>query len=271
VSDIWPQSAVELGALRNRFAIWLAEGLELFLYRHAARVSAVTPGMVDRLAARGVPREKLFLLTNGVDTSIYAPAAPDRELARRLGIDGRKVFLYAGTHGLAQGLDVILDAAKLTTSPEVLYVLAGEGAEKEALVAGAQELGLTNVRFIPNQPKAVMPALLNLAYATIIPLKRLDLFKSALPSKMFESMAAARPIVGALWGEAATLVEAASCGVVVEPEDAAATGAAVERLAADPALARTLGESGRSYAIEHFERKDIALRFVELLRATAKY
>lgn len=270
VSDIWPQSAVELGALRNRFAIRLAEALELYLYRHAARVSAVTPGMLDRLAARGVPREKLFLLTNGVDTSIYAPAAPDYELAVRLRIDGRKVFLYAGTHGLAQGLDVILDAAKATADPEILYVLAGEGAEKEALVARAEKLGLTNVRFIPNQPKAVMPALLNLAYATIIPLKRLELFKSALPSKMFESMASARPIVAALWGEAAALVEAADCGVVVEPEDAAAVRGAVEKLAADPDLARRLGENGRRYAIEHFERKDIAQRFVELLRSTAR-
>src|SRR5438477_5070154 len=270
VSDIWPQSAVELGALRNRFAIRLAEALELYLYPHAARVTAVTPGMVDRLAARGIPREKLFLLTNGVDTSVYTPAAPDHELARRLGIDGHKVFLYAGTHGMAQGLDVILDAAKMTTNTDVLYVLAGEGAEKDALVARAAKLGLANVRFIPNQPKAVMPALLNLAYATIIPLKRLDLFKSALPSKMFESMASARPIVAALWGEAATLVEAAGCGVVVEPEDAAAIHAAVEKLAADPELTRQLGESGRRYAIEHFERKDIAQRFMELLRATAK-
>src|SRR5207302_4154277 len=101
-------------------------------------------------------------------------------------------------------------------------------------------------------------------------LKRLDLFKAALPSKMFESMAAERPIVAALWGEAATLVESAGCGLVVEPEDAAAIREAVEKLAADPELARRLGESGRRYAIEHFERKDIAKRFMELLRATAK-
>jgi glycosyltransferase involved in cell wall biosynthesis len=225
---------------------------------------------LETLVARGVHREKLFLLTNGVDTSTYRPANPDRELARRLGLDGYKVFLYAGTHGMAQGLDVILDAASLTSSPDILYVLAGEGAEKQALVARAQALGLANVRFIPNQPKAVMPALVNLAYATIVPLKRLDLFKSALPSKMFESMATERPIVGALWGEAATLVETAGCGVVVEPEDAQALHKAVEKLAADPALARQLGENGRRYAIEHFDRKDIAQRFIELLRATAR-
>jgi len=270
VSDIWPQSAVELGALRNPLAIRLAEMLERHLYRAAARVSVVTPGMIERLAMRGVPREKLFLLTNGVDTTTYKPADPDRELAGQLGLNGHKVFLYAGTHGLAQGLGVILDAAKLTTNAEVLYVLAGEGAEKEDLVARANAEGIANVRFLPNQPKSMMPALLNLAYATIIPLRRLDLFKSALPSKMFESMAVGRPIVAAVWGEAADLVEEAACGLVVAPEDSNALHAAVERLAANPGLAGTLGRNGRNYVIAHFDRKDIAARFVVLLRQTIR-
>jgi len=270
VSDIWPQSAVELGALRNRFAVRLAEMLELHLYRRAARVSVVTPGMLERLAARGVPRAKLFLLTNGVDTATYQPAAaPNAEMAQKFGLAGRKVFLYAGTHGLAQGLDTILEAAKLTTDPDVLYVLAGDGAEKEALMkkASAEEIG--NVTFIPNQPKSAMPALLNLAYATIIPLRRLDLFKSALPSKMFESMAASRPVVAALWGEAADLIRAARCGIVVEPEDPQAIRDAVEKLAVDPKLAAALGANGRTYVAENFERGKIATRLADLLRETA--
>jgi len=270
VSDIWPQSAVELGALRNRCAVRLAEMLELHLYRRAARVSVVTPGMLERLAARGVPRAKLFLLTNGVDTATYQPAAaPNAEMAQKFGLAGRKVFLYAGTHGLAQGLDTILEAAKLTTDPDVLYVLAGDGAEKEALMkkASAEEIG--NVTFIPNQPKSAMPALLNLAYATIIPLRRLDLFKSALPSKMFESMAASRPVVAALWGEAADLIRAARCGIVVEPEDPQAIRDAVEKLAVDPKLAAALGANGRTYVAENFERGKIATRLADLLRETA--
>jgi glycosyltransferase involved in cell wall biosynthesis len=133
----------------------------------------------------------------------------------------------------------------------------------------AASQGIANVRFLPNQPKATMPALLNLAYAAIIPLKRLDLFKSALPSKMFEAMAAAKPIVAAVWGEAADLVEAAGCGIVVAPEDPEALREAVERLARDEELARRLGDSGRRYAGEHFERSQIASGFAELLRASA--
>jgi glycosyltransferase involved in cell wall biosynthesis len=265
VSDIWPQSAVELGVLRNRFAIRLSEVLERHIYRRAARITVPTPGILERLAARGVPREKLFLLTNGVDTAAYQVGAPDRELANRLGLDGHKVFMYAGLHGLAQGLDVILEAAKLTHNPDILYVLVGDGAEKAELVAKAEAQGISNVRFLPIQPTSTLPAVLNLAYATIIPLRRLELFKAALPSKLFDSMAAGRPIVAPLWGEAAALVEAAACGVVVEPEDARAVQQAVETLAADPALAHRLGEQGRRYVVEHFDRDDIAARLAKLL------
>ena len=269
VSDIWPQSAVELGALRNPLAIRLAEALELHLYRTAARVTVVTPGMLASLLGRGAPHDKLLLLTNGVDTAVFTPRSADFVLARELGIDGKKVFLYAGTHGLAQGLDVILDAAKRTTDPDVLFVLVGEGAEKEALRQRAAAGRIANVRFLPNQPKSSMPGLLSIAYATIIPLKRTELFKSALPSKMFESMAASRPVVAAMWGEAAELVEAAACGVVVEPEDVPAMQRAVEALAADPAQAREMGASGRRYVADHFDRKDIADRFLALLSETA--
>lgn len=267
VSDIWPQSAIELGALRNRTAIWLAEKLELRLYRRAVRVSVVTPGILQRLAARGIPREKLALLTNGVDTAVFRPAAPDIGLARELGFDERKVFLYAGTHGMAQGLSTVLEAARLTNRTDVIYVLAGEGAEKEALVHEAERLRLTNVRFLDNQRKDRMPALLNLAYAAVVPLKRLDLFKSALPSKMFESMATAKPIVASMWGEAAELVRTANCGVVVEPEDARSLADAVEKLAGDPTLARSLGENGRRCVEENFDRDAIAGRFIALLEA----
>jgi len=269
VSDIWPQSAVEMGALRNGAAIRLAEMLELHIYRRASRITVPTQGIFEKLQSRGIPREKLVLLTNGTDTDTYRPSTRDADLAQRLGLDGRKVFLYAGTHGMAQGLDVILEAARLTKDSDILYVLVGEGADKEMLVDKAQRLHIANVKFLPNQPRSTMPGLLNLAYASIIPLRRLELFKAALPSKIFESMAVARPVVGPLWGEAAELVRTSGCGIVVEPEDPAALQQAVERLASDPELARQLGQHGRDYVVEHYDRKQIAGRLAELLRETA--
>jgi len=269
VSDIWPQSAIELGALRNRMAIRLAEMLERHLYRRATRVTVATPGILERLAARGVPRDKLVLLTNGVDTDVFRPDRPTRDVAQRLGLDGHRIFLYAGTHGLSQGLDVVLDAAKLTQDREVLFVLVGEGANKDALVEKARNEGIENVMFLPNQPKSDMPGLLNIAYASIIPLRRLDLFKAALPSKMFESMAVGKPVVAALWGEGAELVRTAQCGVVVEPGDAAAMHQAIADLAADPGRARAMGERGREYVVLYFDRKRIAARLHEVLLEAA--
>lgn len=270
VSDIWPQSAIELGMLRNPVAIKLAEALERLIYRMAARVTVPTPGIFDKLVARGIPRDKLFWLTNGVDTETYRPLPPDRELASALGLDGRRIFMYAGTHGLSQGLDVILEAAKLTRDQDILYVLAGEGADKAALVSKARAERISNVRFLPNQPKSVMPDLLNLAYAAIVTLKPLDLFKSALPSKMYESMAVGQPIVASMWGEAADLVETAGCGLVAPPGDPAALREAVEALASDPEKAREMGARGRKYAIEHFNRRTIAIRLRELLEEIAR-
>jgi colanic acid biosynthesis glycosyl transferase WcaI len=265
VSDIWPQSAVEMGALRNPVAIKLAEMLERHLYRRAARITVATPGILERLAQRGVPRAKLVLLTNGVDTATFRPEPPEGDLARQLGLDGHRIFLYAGTHGLSQGLDVVLEAAKLTLDPDVLYVMVGEGANKEALVEKARQQGIGNVRFLPNQPKSVLPSILNLAYASIIPLRRLDLFKAALPSKMFESMAVGKPLVAALWGEGAELVRTAGCGLVVEPEDPSAMQQAVETLAADPRLAQKMGDRGREYVVRNYDRRQIAARLHDVL------
>ena len=266
VSDIWPQSAIELGMLKNPIAIRMAEMLERHLYKHAAFVTVPVPGMVERLARRGIPRDKVVLLTNGVDTEVFSPRPPDRKLAKELGLDGRKVFLFAGTHGLAQGLDVILDAAKLTSDPDILYVLAGDGARKAALVERAEKEKIGNVRFLPSQPRSAMPSLLNLAYASLITLKRGDFFRSTLPVKMYESMASAQPIVGAVWGEAADLISSAGCGVLAEPEDAESVVKAVALLAADPKQARRMGDLGREYVVEHYNRKDIAVRLEKLLR-----
>jgi glycosyltransferase involved in cell wall biosynthesis len=270
VSDVWPQSAVELGMLGNRFAIRIAEMLEMHIYRQASRVTVPTSGILDTLAARGVPRSKLFLLTNGVDTSIYQPQAADAGLARRLGLDGRKVFLYAGTHGLSQGLDVILEAAKMTRDPDVLYVLAGEGADKAALVKKADEQRIANVLFLPNQPKSSMPALLSSTYAAIVSLRPLGVFRSALPSKMFESMAVGQPLVAALWGEGADVVRDADCGIVTTPGNPEQLRDAVETLARDPKRAEDMGRNGRRYVDEHFNRDKIAVRLRELLREVAR-
>jgi len=260
VSDVWPQSAVELGALRNRAAIRMAEALEMHLYRRSARVAVPTPGILEDLARRGVPRTKLVHLSNGVDVDMYRPTPLPA---------GRKVFMYAGTHGLSQGLDVIVEAAKLVSDLDVEFVLAGEGADKAAMVEKVRREQIPNVRFLPNQPQEAMPGLLAQAYATVITLRRLEVFKRARPSKIYESMACGRPIVASLWGEAADLVREAGAGIVVEPEDPTALAGAVRRLAADPELAQELGARGRAYVVEHLNRAKIAVQLRGMLDQVA--
>lgn len=255
VADIWPESAVQLGALHNRLLIWMAERLEWTTYRHASAVWAVTAGIRDTLVRRGLRPDKVFALPTGVDTARFYPM--DRVEARRhLGWDDRFIVLYAGTIGLAHGLGTLLDAAqRLLAYPDVHIVLAGEGAARAALEADAARRGLINVSFLGMQPRDEMPVIICAANACVTPLRKLPLFQGALPTKMYEAMACARPIVLAVDGEARRLAEdEAGAAVYAEPENAAALTEAILRLRAHPELGHRLGEHGRNYVVAHLDR-----------------
>lgn len=267
VADPWLASAVEMGVLRNRLAIALGRALERLLYATAARITTVTRGMYDGFLREGVPKAKLALVTNGVDTGLFRPDAPGgAALRRQLELEDRFVVLYAGTHGLTQGLEVVIAAARqLAHDGRTLFLFVGEGAEKERL----QELAasLPNVRFMPSQPKSAMPALLAAADVCVVPLRDLPLFRGALPSKLFEAMAAGRPLITAIAGEAAALTWRARAGLCVPPERPAALAAAVARLRDDATLRRALGTNGRAYVSAYFARERIAERYEAVLRA----
>ncbi|HEX9036774.1 MAG TPA: glycosyltransferase family 4 protein [Ktedonobacterales bacterium] len=256
VADIWPESAVQLGALRNPWLIWLAERLEWSAYRHAAAVWAVTEGISATLVGRGLPESRVFRLTNGVDTTVFQPQSRD-EARAELGWDDRYTVLYAGTIGLAQGLEIALDAAeRLRADPNVRFVLAGEGAAKAELLAKATRRGLTNVDFLDALPHARMPRVLAAADACLVSLKNIPLFAGAIPSKLYEAMASGRPILLAVDGEARDLVERqAGAALYIQPEDGSALAQAIERLRARPDEARILGARGRAFVVERFDRE----------------
>lgn len=271
VSDLWPESAVKLGVLKNEPLIKMSTMLEEFCYDKADLISGQTRGIVDNIASRGYDPAKIFLLTNGVDTALFSKANRDETLREELGIAGKFALVYAGIHGLAQGLEVMVRAAeRLRDYPEIAIVFVGEGPEKEQLVKLAQELELTNVYFLPLQKKKDMPRLLASMDATIIPLKKLDLFKGALPSKMFEALACELPIVLAVDGEARVLIEAAEAGIYVEPENVDEMSAAVLKLYQNPDLVKTLGANGRVYVEEHYSRRRILEKFEARLIALLK-
>lgn len=266
VSDLWPESAVAMGMLRNRFLIWLSTQLEELSYRFSSLVLGQTENIVANISSR--VRTPTALITNGVDSSIFSDSAiRAREVPRRaFGFSHKFVVGYAGLFGLAQGLDVVLDAAELLTHvPDVLFVLFGDGPEKERLVQESLRRGLFNVRFYPPESKKTMPAVMASFDATLVPLKRLDLFKGALPCKLFESMASGSTVILGIEGEAKRLVEDAEGGICVPPEDAGAVAAAIRQLRFDPELRDRLGRNARSYVMAHYDRRDIASKLESLL------
>ncbi|HEY6931242.1 MAG TPA: glycosyltransferase [Thermoanaerobaculia bacterium] len=268
VSDLWPESAVAMGVLRQPSLIRLSRWLEEFLYRQSDLITGQTRGIVDNIQKR-CPDKRIAVITNGVDIERFDEVtASDRsEVREEWGVADAFVVGYAGLHGLAQGLETVLEAAEILKDREdVVFVFVGSGPVKDSMIRFQERAGLKNVRFIDNQPTSRVPAILAAFDAAVIPLKRLDLFRGALPSKLFEAMASGTPVVVAIEGEAKELVESAKAGICVPPEDPRAMSAAILRLRADESLCQSLSRSGRRYVYENYERRRIARDFDRLIR-----
>lgn len=272
VRDLWPAIFVELGVLKSRFLIGCLEQLELFLYRRARAVVTVTRAFADDIARRGLARAKLHVVPNGVDLEAFEPGPPDPALRQRLGYGKEDVVaLYCGAHGISHALSRILDAAaRLRGEERIRFLFVGEGAEKEALAERARALGLANVAFRDSVPREEVAGLYRSADVCLVPLRAVPLFRAFIPSKMFEILACGRPIVASLEGEAAEILEASGAAIVVPPEDVDALSAALVRLAAEPGLRAELAARGRPYAAAHFDRRELAARYLELLASIAR-
>jgi putative colanic acid biosynthesis glycosyltransferase WcaI len=254
VADLWPDSVREMGMLRDGAVLRFAEWLELWSYRKATYVNAVTDGIREVLTAeKGVPTSKILFLPNGVDTNLFKPKAPDRALSCELGLSTKKVILYAGTLGIAQGLQVGLDAMRLLEDelPDVQLVFIGGGSEHDQLKAAASRMGLKNVTFLLPQAPDYVARLYSVAYAGFVSLRNLPFTDSARPSKVYPIMASGKPVIYSGSGEGARLVEGAGAGLVVTPEDPEALAAAIRTLISKPDLAEGLGKNGRKYAEKH--------------------
>ncbi|MES1245222.1 MAG: glycosyltransferase family 4 protein [Acidobacteriota bacterium] len=267
VSDLWPQSAIEMGVVKPGPATRMAERLELSLYRHAAGVTGQSEEIVESVAARspGTPTE---VITNGVDPARFGPGVADDAARALIGPEPGPVFLYAGLLGLAQGLDQILDvAASLPTEVPGRAVLVGEGPVREALQARIDREGIGRVRLVPAQPRERIPALLAAADVAVATLgMRLQ---GAVPSKIYEAMASARPLLLIAEGESVRRVEGAECGLAVRPGDLDGAREAWIRLATDPDLRARLGAAGRAAAETTYDRARIAERLDRFLRKVA--
>ncbi len=266
VSDLWPESAEKLGLVSNKLMLKLAYWLEAFLYKRAKLVSGQTQGIVASINER-FPGKKTYWLPNGVDPDIYALDSVAKPRAE-LGIPEEAVaLLYAGIIGHAQGLEVILRAAKELTESDVCFVLLGAGPVKEELLNLRSELELKNVHFLDPVPKTEMPSIVAAMDAAVIPLRKLPLFEGAIPSKIFENMALKKPLVLGVDGEAKTLfIDEGQAGVHFEPENADALAEAVRKLIANRDQMKQLGENGRRLVENRFNRNKIANEFTTKLK-----
>jgi glycosyltransferase involved in cell wall biosynthesis len=264
VRDLWPQFAIAVGVLRNPLLIRLSEWLEGFLYRAADRIMVNSPGYVRHVEERGGRR--VILVPNGADPAMFDPGSKGEGYKKAHGLEGKFVVMYAGAHGMSNDLGVVLDAARLLQDrPEVLIALVGDGKEKPALEAQAARMGLGNVRFLPPVPKSGMAEALAAADACIAILKPLEEYKTTYPNKVFDYMAAGRPIALAIDGVIREVVEAAGCGVFAEPGDEHALAAAIRQLAENPEASRRMGRAGREYLERNFSREQMAERLVRVV------
>jgi len=267
VRDLWPTFAIAVGVLNNPTLIKMSLWLERFLYRHADQVVVNSPGYVAHVSGRGAQRVEL--IPNGADPQMFDPADQGASFrtANRLG--DKFVVLYAGAHGMSNDLGVALEAAKMLqdtpASSEVIVTFLGDGKEKPALQKQAAEMGLTNVLFLPPVPKAEMAASLAGANACLAILKPIEEFKTTYPNKVFDYMAAGRPVVLAIDGVIRQVVESAQCGVFAQPGDPAALAQAIRQLAANRVAARRMGLSGRAYLEQHFSRSAVAKKLAGIL------
>lgn len=269
VRDLWPEFAIAVGVLKNPALIKMSFWLERFLYRHADKVMVNSPGFIDHVTGRGA--RSVELVPNSADPEMFDPMDNGDSFRDVHHFRNKFVALYAGAHGMSNDLGVVLEAARLLASrPEIQIVFLGDGKEKANLQAQAAEMGLGNVTFLPPVAKSGMAGVLAGTDACIAILKPLDEYKTTYPNKVFDYMAAGRPVVLAIDGVIREVVEAAGCGIFAPPGDAAALASAIGILAVDLKRSREMGLAGRRYLEEHFSRAAIAGKLQDMLEGMVK-
>ena len=293
IRDIWPESMFAVGAKVPRLGIWALERIERAMYRCCDRLVTVGEGYRLRLKEKGVPEGKMSVVMNGTDLAVYSPREKNAELLKKYGLEGKFVVSYIGTVGMACGLGCVLEAAQqfqggsnvskfesskvaepsnsqtFKLSHSVCFVVVGDGAEKAKLEAEAKKRGLENVVFTGRQPKASMPDWVSSSDASLVHLKKTELFTTVMPSKIFESAGCKRPIIMGVDGFAKKLVMDARAGLDMTPDDAASLVACVEKLAGDPALCRELGENAYNNIAKVHNRDQQAEDYLTVLKEIA--
>lgn len=269
IRDLWPESLAAVGvgkssSLMHRSLAKLAD----FLYRKADHVVVVTPGFRKHLVQSWqVPPQKISTVLNGVETNLFSPDSGDSNLRTVLSAEAKFVVSYIGTVGLAHGLETLVAAAERLqrTASHVLFMVVGDGAERERITALARAKNLSNIRFVPQQPREQIPAYICASDACLVLLKKSDVFETVIPTKMLEFMSCARPVIVGVDGQARSIVETSRCGIYVAPENPDALCDAVLHLLQRPWLRQALGRNGREYIVQNLSRQRTAEDYLRVL------
>jgi colanic acid biosynthesis glycosyl transferase WcaI len=269
VRDLWPESLAAVG-MGNPDSLLIRSlgSVAGFLYKRSEHIVVVTPAFKEYLIQNWrLSPEKISIVKNGVESDLFSPRVNNADLRRELGAEGKFVVGYVGTMGMAHGLEtLVLAATELQrTAPDVLFLMVGEGSDKERIINLARSQGLTNIRFVGQQPREKIPEFISISDACLVLLKKSEVFETVIPTKMLEFMSCARPVILGVDGQARRIMDQAGAGVYVEPENAAALVQVITRLAANPMLRETLGRNGRRHIVEHFSRQQTAKNYIGVL------
>jgi colanic acid biosynthesis glycosyl transferase WcaI len=272
VRDLWPESLTAVGAGDDTSLLHrLLAAVANFLYRRSDHIVVVTPAFKQHLMSHWHVRdEKISVVENGVETALFAPSPPavNTTLRAELGAEDKFVVSYIGTIGMAHRLETLLDAASLQREDKhIMFLVIGEGSEKARIKSIAQARGLTNVRFLDQHPRERIPELICASDACLVLLKKADVFKTVIPTKMLEFMSCARPVILGVEGQSLQIMEDARAGLVIEPENSEALSEAITQLASSPELRRRLGQNGREYILRHYSRRVTAEIYIRVLES----
>lgn len=271
IRDLWPDFAVEMGVLKNRLIIWLARRVERFLYRRARHIIVNSPAFKTYLIKRhNVRSEKITLISNGVDPDMFDPAERGQSIRDEFDLDGRFVVTYAGAMGPANDIPTILRAAKrLEDDDEIRFLLIGDGKDRPRAEALINELSIRNVTLAGLRPKSDMPLVLGASDVCIATLMNIPMFDMTYPNKVFDYMAAGRPMVLGIDGVIRRVMDDARAGLFAQPGNDEALSNAIRQIKDDPDEAAAMGRRGRAHVIEHFNREIQASQFVDLIERIA--
>jgi colanic acid biosynthesis glycosyl transferase WcaI len=269
VQELYPDVAINLGKISNKWLIRLLLGVERYIYQKATAIKVIAPGMRQRLLEKGVPSEKIAVIPNFVDVSDLRPLPKDNEFSRAHGIHEKFVISYSGNLGPAQGLEVFVEAAQLLREePEIHFMMMGSGILEQALRQRVADLALNNFSFLPYQHISLMPQIYAASDICLVP-QTAGIGSDAVPSKVYRIMASGRPVLACSDADSdlADLVNAAECGMIVQPGCAQSLAAVIRQAYQSQQVGRRMGEAGREHVIEHYARPVVTNRYNDLIQS----